>query len=64
MDMNQQKCEISNMQNGESTALELTTVELENVSGGANAELLAAFYSGIVKGFLEAGGTVNCNFRP
>jgi lactobin A/cerein 7B family class IIb bacteriocin len=54
MDMNPQKGEISNTQNSEISALELTTEELDDVSGGgANNQLIAALYAGLFKGYVE-----------
>jgi hypothetical protein len=47
--------------------LELTTDDLENVSGGLRnnqTEAWAAFKAGIVKGLLESGATVSCVATP
>jgi hypothetical protein len=56
-----------NRQESEISELELTAEELDDVSGGLRnnqTEVWAAFYSGIVKGVLEAGGSVRCTARP
>jgi hypothetical protein len=58
-DMNTQESKISN--------LELTTEDLDDVSGGLRSnqtEAWAAFKAGIVKGLLETGATVTCVATP
>ena len=47
--------------------LELTTDELDDVSGGLRnnqTEAWAAFKAGIVKGLFESGATVSCVATP
>jgi bacteriocin-like protein len=45
-----------------SMSSELTIDELDAVSGGAEKTPFQAVYEGLVKGFVEAGGKVTCEF--
>jgi bacteriocin-like protein len=50
------------------SASELTTEDLDQVSGGlinARTEAFHAFFSGFVKGYMDAGGTgMTLTFQP
>ena len=63
MEMETRKDEISNTQNGEIRPCELTTVELDAVSGGLRNNQTAwwaAVRDGITVGRIMAGATVEC----
>ena len=56
-----------NTQESKISDLELTTEDLDDVSGGLRnnqTEAWAAFKAGIVKGLLESGATVSCVATP
>jgi|HubBroStandDraft_2_1064218.scaffolds.fasta_scaffold4504360_1 hypothetical protein len=55
------------MDRQQDSKLELTTEDLDGVTGGvrnADTEAFHAFIGGMVKGFLDAGGGVGFAFAP
>jgi hypothetical protein len=61
--MNTQNDHISQPQNSEISACELTTLELDGASGGIKnnqTEAWAAFQNGMLKGIIEGGGKLSC----
>ena len=60
------KTTISHAQESNIRDVELTTEDLEAVSGGrTNSEtpLWNAFWGGVVKGYMDAGGSVDIRFH-